>query len=120
MATWPATLPQQFEQGAQETRQSGLLRSAVDIGPPKQRRRFSAVSRFYAGTFLFTTAQKATFETFYSTTIAEGADEFDFEDPNDGGTVSARFTGPPSFSALLGGPSGVTFWRMSAEIEVLP
>lgn len=116
MATWPASLPQQFEVGARMRRQSGFLRTDTDTGPFKQRKRFTAVSRFWSGTMLMNASQKATFETFYATTINEGADAFDFTDPVDASTVSARFTGPPDENA----EQGVGFWRLSFELELLP
>lgn len=120
MATWPATLPSQLEAGAQLDRQQGFLRSPTDTGPFKQRKRFTAVSRFYSGTMLLNVTQKATLETFYVTTINEGADEFDFEDPEDFGTVSARFTQPPTAQGLVGGSSGVELWRVQIALELLP
>ena len=120
MAAWPASLPSQPEVGAQLTRQQGFLRSPTDVGPFKQRKRFTAVSRFYTGTMLLNATEKATFETFYQTTINQGADEFDFEDPDDFSTVSARFTETPSFSGLVGGDTGVGQWRVSIALELLP
>jgi len=116
MAAWPGSLPTLLEQGAQETRQQGFLRSSMDIGPPKQRARFTALSRFYSGTMLMTATQKATFDTFYTTTIGEGADQFDFLDPSDQvTTIQARFTGVPTAAALDAG-----YWRVTLPLEVLP
>lgn len=117
---WPTSLPSQFETGAGLSRQQGFLRSPTDIGPFKQRKRFTAVSRFYSGTLLLNRTQKAALETFYTTTTNEGADVFDFEDPDDYSTVSARFTAPPDFQGLVGGPSGVELWRVSLALELLP
>lgn len=120
MAAWPGSLPQYLEIGLQDTRQKGFLRSPVDAGPSKQRKRFTATTRGMAGTMLFTTAQRATFETFYTTTINEGADEFTMSDPLDASTVSVRFVEPPQFRALAGGPSGAALWRASLSLEILP
>lgn len=121
MPVWPGTLPQYFEVGVQDTRQQGFLRSQTDTGPYKQRKRFTATSRFLSGTMLLTGTQRATFETFYKTTISEGADAFDFIDPADFSTVSARFAASPSLSAVAGGDtSGTAQWRVSLSLEVLP
>lgn len=121
MATWPTSLPQYHEIGLQETRQQGFVRTQMDTGPYKQRRRFTAVTRYLEGTMLMTNAQRATFDTFYVTTINQGADEFDFIDPVDASTVqSVRFTMPPTFSALIGGSSGVDFYRVTISLEILP
>jgi len=120
MATWPSTLPQQFEAGAGVSRQQGFVRSPVSAGPFKQRKRYTAVSRFYTGTMLMTETQRATLETFYTTTVNEGADEFDFEDPVDFSTVSARFASAPEDRGIVGGASGVALWRVSFTLEILP
>ena len=121
MAVWPATLPQYFEVGVQDTRQQGFIRSQTDTGPYKQRKRFTATSRFLSGTMLMTGTQRATFETFYKTTLEEGTSEFDFIDPADFSTCSARFTAPPTLSAVAGGDtSGTAQWRVDLALEVLP
>lgn len=121
MATWPATLPQYHEIGLQETRQQAFVRTSMDVGPSKQRRRFTTATRFLEGTMLMTTAQKATFDTFYNTAIDEGSQEFDFTDPKDASTIqSVRFTAPPTFTALIGGSSGVEFYRATISLEILP
>jgi len=117
---WPVSLPQTLEIGAQETRQPGLLRFDTDIGPPKQRRRFSATSRFFSGTMLMTAAQRATFETFYVTTSQQGSAAFDYIDPLDGSTQDFRFTAPPQFEALVGGAAGAALWRASVSLERVP
>lgn len=121
MAVWPIPLPQYLEIGAQDTRQQGFIRSNTDTGPYKQRKRFTATSRFLSGSMLLTGTQRATFETFYKTTLSEGTDAFDFIDPVDFGTVSARFTQAPSLSAVSGGNTATTVqWRMDIMLEVLP
>lgn len=121
MAIWPGTLPQYFEVGVQDTRQQGFIRSQTDTGPYKQRKRFTATSRFLSGTMLMTGTQRATFETFYKTTLSGGADAFDFIDPADFSTCSARFVSPPTLSAVAGGDtSGTAQWRVELALEVLP
>lgn len=121
MAIWPGTLPQYFEIGVQDTRQQGFIRSQTETGPYKQRKRFTATSRFLNGTMLLTGSQRATFETFYKTTLSEGTDEFDFIDPSGFSTVSARFTAPPVLSAVAGGDTATAAqWRIQLALEVLP
>lgn len=121
MATWPASLPQALHIGATEQRQKAFIRSEMETGPHKQRRRFTAASRFIRGSLLLTKAQRATFDTFYETTLGEGADEFDWVDPNDNSTtVSMRFTAVPQKQAVNGGATGVSLWRLGLELEILP
>lgn len=120
MATWPASLPQYMELGMTDMRQQGFMRSPNDTGPAQQRKRFTATTRTLTGTMLFSAAQRSTFETFYTTTISEGSAEFDFTDPKDDATVSARFVEVPEFRALVGGSGGGAQWRVSLVIELLP
>jgi hypothetical protein len=121
MAVWPVSLPQYFEVGVQDTRQQGFIRSQTETGPYKQRKRFTATSRFLSGSMLLTGSERATFETFYKTTLSEGTDEFDFIDPIDFSTVSARFVQAPSCSGVAGGDTATTVqWRLDLMLEVLP
>jgi hypothetical protein len=121
MAVWPGTLPQYFEIGAQDTRQQGFIRSTTETGPYKQRKRFTATSRFLSGSMLLTGTQRATFETFYKTTISGGTDEFDFIDPVDFVAAPMRFVQPPSCSGVSGGATATTVqWRLDLMLEVLP
>lgn len=121
MAVWPVSLPQYFEVGVQDTRQQGFIRSQTETGPYKQRKRFTATARLLSGTMLFTGTDRATFETFYKTTLSEGTDAFDFIDPADFSTISARFVQPPTLSAVAGGDTAATAqWRIDLAIEVLP
>lgn len=121
MPIFPGTLPQHFEVGVQDTRQQGFIRSQTETGPFKQRKRFTATSRFLSGTMLFTGTQRATFDTFYKTTLSEGTDAFDFTDPADFSTASVRFVTAPTCSAVAGGgTAGTAQWRFSLTLEVLP
>jgi len=120
MATWPSTLPG-LELGAELSQQQAFIRTPMDNGPAKQRRRFTAVSRYLSGTMVLTKTQKATLETFYQDDISYGADVFDYTDPVDNSTtVPARFVQAPSFTARIGSDSGVDWWTANISLELLP
>lgn len=120
LAVWPVTLPQALEVGVTDNRQQGFVRFEPSTGPSKQRRRFTATSRFLAGTMLLSQAQRVTFETFYSVTIAEGSLGFEFPDPLDftSSGVETRFREPPSLTGVIGTPGGAV-WRLSVSWEVI-
>lgn len=121
MATWPGSLPS-FLVGAKETRQDATVRTEMDAGPAKSRARFTAASRYFdCEVLLDTAAKRATFETFFETTISMGSAEFDHVDPRDGTTQSFRFVGPPSYrhDAPSEG-SGSRITKLSMRLEVLP
>ena len=91
MATWPASLPQTLLYDLTEKRQAGKVRSQMDTGPAKQRKRFTATVKEYVGALILTQAQLATFKTFYETTLGEGVDSFTWVDPFTEVSASLRF-----------------------------
>jgi len=115
-ATWPAGLPQHFDGTSfTEARQQGALRSAMDAGPAKLRRRFTAVPVNIDGTMLVDATQAALLETFHRATLAEGTLAFEWIHPRTGGAVTMRFREPPAL-AFVSGP----YWRASLRLEVIP
>lgn len=93
----------------------GTIRTQMDTGPAKVRRRFTAAPRRFTGvTPKMTKAELATFESFYETTLAMGALSFTAEDPLDCTSKTFRFV-----SGYEVVPTGRSF-RVSAELEILP
>lgn len=114
MATWPS-LPAPLINTFKETVPDNILRTSMDRGVDKVRRRTTANARGIQFTLLLTPAQISTLETFYVTTLLSGADEFDYTHPRTGATVNARFTQPPAYSDV----NGINF-RAEIALEVLP
>jgi len=116
MPTWPASLPQSPLFGGYRRQEPDLLiRSQVDAGTPKVRKRFTAAAAPAAFPIIVTDAQKATFETFFKDTIASGALSFDLELPDISGLSTVRLTDPPTYV-----PIGPNSWRIDLEILILP
>ncbi len=91
MPTWPLTLPQSFlVNGLREEGTDNVIRSPIDTGPAKTRRRYSAKTKPIQGSMLMTQAQYLIFKTFYEDTIADGALEFDMPDDVEGGTMTVK------------------------------
>lgn len=64
--TWPDTLPQvPLRDGYARTPRDNVLRSQPDQGAPIQRTQFSAILYDVTASIVVTTAQLATFRTFY-------------------------------------------------------
>lgn len=119
MSVWPASLPQYMEVGISERRQSGFVRTANSAGPAKQRKRFTAVSRYVAGTMTLTKAQRDTFETFYGTTLGEGSGEFTMPDPWDQTAKTFRFLEAPEMQ-LINAAGSTGHWKVNLSLEILP
>lgn len=94
MPTWPATLPQKLPHRLQERGVDGRESFQPDAGPPIAVRRFTATPRTIAFDLVLTTTQKDALETFYRTTLKEGALEFDWTNP----ATSTGFAGLHYFS----------------------
>lgn len=116
MSAWPGSLPQQFEQdGYQEAFPKATIRTEMDVGPAKLRKRYTAAIKPFTGQMFMTPDQVEDLETFYETTTAYGSLAFDWEHPRTGAAVSCRFVGPPQLEAVEGGD-----FKVMIEIEVLP
>lgn len=119
---YPASLPQQAFMEAKDTRQTAVIRSTMDTGAPKVRKQFTAAVRDLEIAMILSGSQRQTFDTFFITTIGEGAISFTIPDPLDDSTITVRFREPPSWSYIEG--TGITAaerrWRATFLLEVLP
>lgn len=116
MAVWSASLPQTvLQQGYREQAPQNKLRTQMDAGPPKMRRRYTAGVRQIRAMSNMTTTQIADLKTFHNTTLQGGALAFDWTDPVAGGTVSFRFVTEPSWEPLSGNR-----YRVSLDLEIMP
>ena len=112
---WPVTLPQFVSvEGFQETPPDLLLRTQMDAGPPKVRRRFTAGVRGFKATVRLTQAQVQVLDAFFVGTLAGGALSFDWTHPRTGVNSSFRMSRPAYSSE--GGDS----WVAGFELELLP
>ena len=80
--TWPSTLPSYvLQQGYGEDLPDQVLRTPMEGGTMKSRRRFSARFDQIDIRLIMSAAQVATFETFYFTTLDGGVVVFDWTHP---------------------------------------
>ena len=110
-ATWPATLPSSFLlDGFVETAPDNVIASEMEVGPPKTRRRSSAAVRRISGTLILTSTQLGVHDTFFTDTLYDGANPFDWADPRT--TASCEFLyvpgQPPVYTPIGGGDFRVT------------
>ena len=97
MPTWPVSLPQKQFLGTTDQRRDAVLRSQTSVGPFKTRRRATVVERTVPVPITLNAAERTTFDTFYITTLKEGSDAFDWEDPVSDAVVSFAFAAPPNW-----------------------
>jgi len=114
MANWPS-LPAPLINTFKETVPDNILRTNMDRGVDKVRRRTTANARPIQFAMTLTEAQVSTLETFYVTTLGSGALEFTYVHPRTGDSVSARFAAPPAYSDING-----IVYRAEIQLEIIP
>jgi len=102
--------------GYQEQRESALLRSEMESGPPKQAKvRYKVMNTRSVNILVDGLANYNLFKTWFSSDLSEGASWFTFTDPVTSSTVTARFVGGGFTATPLTG--GLTAWQINAKIE---
>ena len=113
---WPSTLPQSvLVRGYKEQSEDLTVRTQMAAGPDKVRRRFTAGVREMLWPLILTTAQVATLDTFYHTTLLGGALPFTHTNPRTAATKDFRFTELPEYR-----PESGTIWSTTLKVEQLP
>lgn len=114
---WPVTLPQiLLVSGYQEGARDNNLRSAMDSGPAKVRRRATAAVRPVKGKLVMTAAQLEIFKSFYADDLLDGSLRFSWTEPTDSGTAAEmRFKEAPAWSAVDPG-----VYEVNMSLEILP
>lgn len=118
MATWPSTLPAPKLAGYQITPLPQTLRTAMEFGAARSRRRSYARNDNIAVSWIMTDAQYSAFRTWFESDseAAGGSAWFTISLPiGETGITSqeARFVGEPQ-EAL----AGALLWAISATLEV--
>lgn len=118
--SWPTTnsFPQSPQKGFSESIGVNIIRSPMDAGPAKQRRRSQRPSTMDLS-FILTTAQTQTLEAFVFNDL-EGVKRFNFQHPRLYTTVEVRIV-PQSEGELFRlqylAPG---YWQASLKFEILP
>lgn len=110
MATWPTSIPITRE-NFREAPPDRVIRSDMDVGPAKVRRRSTVAVRPVSISLFLTDEQLDTFDEFY---LENDAISFTFIHPRTGATESARFTSVPDYVL------DETMYRVTVNLEILP
>jgi len=112
--TWPAELPATLLiDGFSKQPQSSVIRTAMDAGPKKARRRYTARTVNFSGKQIFDVDELAVFEAFYQFTLADGVLRFNFTDPTSLEIAEFRFTDNYTVGAIEG------LFEVSMQLERL-
>lgn len=117
MPAWPNTLPQLvMTSGYQEAYPWAVLRTEMDAGPAKVRRRSTAAPRPITAQIRCSSAQLADFESFVATDLAGGALAFTWVEPRTQSAASFRLREAPGYVPSAGGQ----WWTITLPLELLP
>ena len=115
MPTWPSSLPAPAINTYRETPPQNTIRTQMDKGPPKLRRRTTANVRPISFTLRLTAAEVDVLDAFFVTDVYSGALSFDYTHPRTGASVTAQFTSEPQYGDIEG-----TLYNVGIELEILP
>ena len=122
MPTWPLTLPRApLVRALSQTAQDLVVRTSMDSGPAKVRRRLTVnVVPTTIGLPVLTDEQLETFKTFFHSTAMGGAEAFDWKDPATGQPARMRFVGQPSWSPVRARNGVGRTWDVQFNVELIP
>lgn len=111
---WPVSLPS-CAQDWQEQDRPSVIRTDMDVGPPKVRRRYTAPMRQQSVTMILENAQVIALRSFYEVDLNEGVNYHSFTHPYSGAVETFRFVEPPNFQS-----QGALVVQVSMTWEQLP
>ena len=112
---WPGTLPKVLRlSGLSNSLPNLTIRSQMDIGPAKVRRRTTAAVEPVAGSIVLTEQQTESLDTFFITTLKGGALSFNWIHPRTLTPVEMRMVSPPKYDSAQG------LFIATLDLEVLP
>lgn len=113
--SWPSTLPVELlMRGYSQSSPDLLVKSSVDAGPAKVRRRFTAGVQPVTGNLLLTRTELGYLRTFYDTTLLGGSLRFTWLEPITRTSKEFRFTSPIKWNSNDG------YYDVNLELEMLP
>lgn len=121
--TWPTTLPCPADAaGDYAPLLDNIIKTSMETGAPKRRRRFTAVPETFTATVILDSAQMVTLDAFVVDTLQDVM-PFDWLDWRTGLTATYVFQKRPTYSRIQSSRSGVNpngLWTASLELLKVP
>lgn len=114
MADWPDSLPCALMNSYTESPPENTIRSQMDTGIPKLRRRSTAATRPISFSMSLTAAQYQLLDDFYVNDVFSGSIPFNYTHPVTGAAVEARFLERPQYRSQSGR------YLAAINLEILP
>ena len=114
-AAWPATLPQYvLQEGYAENGRENSIRSNMEQGPAKTRKRYTSAIRKFSVALYMTAAQVDIFDAFYESDLAFGSISFTWVHPRTQASGTFRILNQPAYT-----PTGPNY-KVQFDMELLP
>lgn len=111
---WPKELPQIMRlEGLSGKLRTAVVRTDMDAGPQKTRRRYTVAQKDFSGSVVVTEAQRQILETWYEKILGNGALRFVMTDPQTLEPAEFRFLEDYSEEAIDG------LWTIIMNLEKL-
>jgi len=117
MATysWPTALYGKILKGSyRETPPKNTIRTSMDTGPPKVRRRSTTNNSKFDLEHFFTSAEVIVFDEFFQNTLKSGSLSFNYRHPKTQTIGEFQFSDAPEYSEMNQG------YRIRTKMEMLP
>ncbi len=115
-AVWPLTLPQYVSsEGLSEKPPELTLKTDMDAGGPKRRRRYTAGEREINCHIQLTNDETAILDDFYTNTLASGSLPFDWIHPRTHSPATFFIDEEPDISLVRG-----NIWRANLKLKMTP
>lgn len=109
---WPSSLPQIMRlDGLKGRRKSSVVRTSMDAGPQKARRRYTVTTKEFSGSVVLNESQRELLENWYTNTLGDGVLRFVMQDPQTLQYAEFRFLEDYDEEALDG------LWQITMKLE---
>lgn len=113
---WDVRLPDYlYVDGAAGAFGDNNIRSKMEVGPAKMRRRSTAAPDTFTGVQYLTSTQVGYLDTFYKVSTAGGSLQFTWKHPRTRAACQMRFLAPPTWV-----PVGGIEWEVTLQLEIMP
>ncbi len=118
---WPTSLPQKpLVDGYSRDVPNNLIRSSMDTGSDKVRKRGAGKPQVIKATYAMTAAQRNTLEDFICKSIAYGAICFNLPHPETGKLVRARLKAASDGVCTFSPYKDTRWWQTTLTFEIWP
>ena len=118
---WPTSLPQKpLVDGYKRILPNNLIRSSMDTGSDKVRKRGRFKPQEISASYVLTAAQRNTLENFVHNSLAEGAICFNWPHPELNKLVRARLKASNDGILEFSPYRDTTRWSVTLKIEIWP